>query len=292
MKPNLHFRQLLFMLLFAAPQLGTAANVADFSNFSLMSGSTTLLPGRLYIPPEATSNPSIARPLILFLHGSGENGTNNLSQINVNLDNLLAEAKLRGAYLYAPQTSSGWSSSTITDRVMTMIDRAVAEQTADDFRLYVTGLSSGGGGVWNMINRYSDRFAAAVPICAVSPSSDFVPSRLIDQATFAFQSRDDPNVPYATSRNVINSILTAARVSPPTYPPIGSPTIFEYFANGLDLNYVEFPTGGHNIWGRVYNSPPLYDWMFAHTTAVPEPGSAALVVLAVWFMAAVGRGRE
>src|ERR1044072_1061470 len=111
MKPSLHVWQLFLLLAFAGPQLGTAANVADFSNFSLTTGLTTLLPGRLYIPPEATSDPSIARPLILFLHGSGENGTNNLSQINVNIDNLLAEAKQRGAFLYAPQSTSGWSSS-------------------------------------------------------------------------------------------------------------------------------------------------------------------------------------
>ena len=126
------------------PQLATAANVADFSNFSLTSGSSVLLPGRLYIPPEATANATIPRPFILFLHGGGESGTNNLSQINGNIDNLLAEAKRRGAYLYAPQTANNWSDSTVTQHVMTMIDRAVADQNVDNLRLYVTGLSNGG----------------------------------------------------------------------------------------------------------------------------------------------------
>ena len=67
-----------------------AANPADFVVFS-----DPTIPGRLYVPPEASAGP---RPLILFLHGSGETGTNNFSQINVNIDNLLAGAKARARF--------------------------------------------------------------------------------------------------------------------------------------------------------------------------------------------------
>lgn len=61
------------------------------------------------------------------MHGAGESGTNNAAQVNGNIDNLLAEAKRRGAFLYAPQTNGGWSSATILDRVASMLDRALAE---------------------------------------------------------------------------------------------------------------------------------------------------------------------
>ena len=75
-----------------------AANVADFVDFSLRDlRGRVVLPGRLYVPPEAAVDPTISRPFILFLHGGGEVGTNNVSQINVNIDNLLAEAKMLGA---------------------------------------------------------------------------------------------------------------------------------------------------------------------------------------------------
>src|SRR5882724_1688824 len=88
-------------------RIAAAANVSDFIDFSLHGGRTgVLLPGRLYVPPEATSNPAAPRPFILFFHGAGEDGTNNTSQINGNIDNLLAEAKRRGAFLYAPQTTN------------------------------------------------------------------------------------------------------------------------------------------------------------------------------------------
>ena len=272
--------RLLLLATVAAPQLATAANVADFSNFSLTSGSSVLLPGRLYIPPEATADPTIPRPLILFLHGGGESGSNNLSQINGNIDNLLAEAKRRGAYLYAPQTSSNWSSSTVTGRVKTMIDRALVEQNVDDYRLYTTGLSNGGGGTWNMLNRYPNLFAAAVPICGVSPGSDFNASNLADQAIVAFHARNDSVVSVVTSRNVLNSILTAAHESLPTYPALGSSTDFVFNSAVRDLSYVEWAAGGHGIWGPVYSMPQLYDWMFSHTT-VPEPTAAVSMTTAL-----------
>jgi predicted peptidase len=260
-----------------------AANISDFADFSLRSGATTVLPGRLYVPPEAAL-PGASRPFILFLHGAGEAGTNNTAQVNGNIDNLLAEAKRRGAYLYAPQSTGAWSSATLSANVMTMINRALVEDHVDANRLYVTGLSNGGGGTWNMLNRYPTRFAAGVPICGVAPASDFVASRLVDQAIAAFHARNDPTVSVTTSRNVLNSILNAAHETLPTYPSIRDvTTTFVYDAPNHDLNYVEFPTGGHGIWPMVYANPGLYDWLFAHTLAVPEPSglvlSAAMVAI-------------
>jgi predicted peptidase len=268
-----------------------AANVADFLDFSLKSGSTTILPGRLYVPPEA-SLPGAERPFILFLHGAGEAGTNNTAQVNGNIDNLLAEAKRRGAYLYAPQSTGAWSSTTLTSNVMTMINRALGEQHVDADRLYVTGLSNGGGGTWNMLNRYPTTFAAAIPICGVAPASDFVASRLVDQSIAAFHARNDPTVSVATSHNVLNSILTAAHEPLPAYPSArDTTTTFVFSAATHDLNYVEFPTGGHGIWPVVYDSPGVYDWLFAHTLAVPEPSAIGTSLAALLGLVQLRRRR-
>src|SRR5688572_30151659 len=131
----------LLLTVFLAAERAGAANPAEFADFSLRSGTTLLLPGRLYVPPSAVTDPATMRPLIVFLHGAGESGANNTAQVNGNIDNLLAEAKRRGAFLYAPQTTAGWTTATITDRVMTMVNRALADYPVDDFRLYATGLS-------------------------------------------------------------------------------------------------------------------------------------------------------
>lgn len=274
----MNIRTVLLLLLFATLDpcgQGRAANVSDFADFSLLSGTSTLLPGRLYIPPPAVSDPNTALPLILFLHGSGESGTNNLGQINGNIDNLLAEAKRRNAFLYAPQTNGGWASTTILDRVKTMIDLAVANQSVDPSRLYVTGLSMGGGGTWNMLHRFDDLFAAAVPICAVSPSAGSEPANLLDDAIWAFHARNDGTVSNQTSRNVINGILSAGQQPLPAYPTPPASSDFAFASPTLDLQYTEYLTGGHGIWGRVYNTPQVYEWMFAHSV-VPEPGSLVI----------------
>jgi hypothetical protein len=62
-------------------------------------------------------------------------------------------------------------------------------------------------------------------------------------------------------------------------PPVT--TDFSFVSSALDLRYTEYRTGGHGIWGRVYNTPSMYEWLFAHTTSVPEPGSIGLAAAAL-----------
>lgn len=302
--------------LVVAPRFAAAANVADFIDFSLRNASNqVILPGRLYVPPEATSDPTTPRPFILFMHGGGEAGTNNTSQINVNIDNLLAEAKRRGAFLYAPQSTGAWSTTTLTTNVMTMIGQAKATRNVDPHRLYVTGLSNGGGGTWNMANRYPGVFAAALPICGVNPGGDFAPQRLLHEPVWAFHARNDTVVSVNVSRTLVNNILNAAHEPLPTYPLAGSTSDFfisnpdldlhrtiedlfrtaggvpEYLipGSGLDLMYYELAAGGHGIWPAVYGFPPVYDWLFSHTTEVPEPSSLAALLTATIFLSTFSR---
>src|SRR3954452_14943304 len=112
-----------------------AANVADFDDFSLRNGrNQAVLPGRLYTPPEAKVLGASPRPLMIFLAGSGANGTDNLAQLAQVTDLMMAEARDRGAFLYVPQTLSTWSSQTVTDQVMTMLGRAIGTLNADTNR--------------------------------------------------------------------------------------------------------------------------------------------------------------
>jgi predicted peptidase len=269
-----------------------AALVSDFADFSLRSGATTLLPGRLYVPPESVSQPNAKRPLILFMHGAGESGTNNTAQVNGNIDFLLSRSKTNGAFLYAPQTNAGWSSATILDRVNSMIDEALEQYPVDPRRVYVTGLSMGGGGTWNMLSRFPERFAAGVPICAVWPNLSFNPTAVGEIPIWAFHARDDGVVPAQATRDVVNALLTAAGEPLPMYPPLPPATVssdYVYASDELELQYSEFRFGGHGIWGRVYFNHGLYEWMFSHR-AVPEP--AGLGLLLTGFLAVVRRRRR
>jgi predicted peptidase len=260
-------------------QSTSALDLTDFADFSLRSGPTTLLPGRLYIPPEAAND---LRPLIVFLHGGGAAGTNNISQLNQDVEQLSAEAERREAYLYVPQAPLNWRPRTITDRVMTMIDRSLTDYKVDATRLYLTGYSSGGGGTWNMLSRYPGRFAAAVPVAPVSAEPDFNPANLVGQPIAAFHARNDAVASVNITRNVINSILTAAHEPLPSYPSFAAPD-FNYSVPELDLHYVEPAGGGHSVLFSVYNRPQVYEWMFAHGAVVPEPSGSALTFIVTMF---------
>jgi predicted peptidase len=249
-----------------------------FLDFSLRSGPTTLLPGRLYVPPAAISDPARPRPLVVFLHGGGDAGTDNKKQINQNIVDLFAEVERRGAFLYAPQAPLNWRPQTITDRVMTMIDRSLVDYNVDSDRVYLTGYSSGGGGVWNMLSRYPGRFAVGVPVAPVSAEPDFTPANLVGQPIAAFHARDDAVASVLTTRNIINRILSAANQPLPAYPVRGL-SDFIHSVPDLDLHYIEPATGGHSVLFSVYNRPELYDWIFAHGAVVPEPTTLALLLI-------------
>jgi predicted esterase len=281
-----------------------AANIADFADYSLRdSRGQVLLPGRLFTPPEAVTDPASPRPLIVFLHGGGAIGSNNITQVEHTPDYLLEEAKRRGAFLYVPQTASGWGTISDVDSVMTMIDRAADEKNVDADRLYATGYSNGGGGAWNLLSRNSRRYAAAMVISGVAPAAGFNPANLLGTAIIALHARDDATVPVARTRSVVNGILTAAGEALPTYPATGSNLVLlvsnphiafhrDLAASGppdaginflisrpdLDLIYFESPDGGHTGPLGAFFVPQVYDWMFAHSLAVPEPGTLLLAL--------------
>ena len=281
--------------------VGHGADVSEFIDFSVPG-----LPGRLYVPPMPVPQRAVSEldggllapqeahhsepaPLIVFLHGAGETGDNNTSQVGPNIDNLFEAAKQRRAFLYAPQaTTFNWSNMGRTTQVMEMVDQALASYEIDPLRIYVTGLSMGGGGTWNMLNRFSERFAAGVPIAAVPPVSDFDPQNLVKLPIWAFHARDDNAVDVRHSRNVVNSIRAAGGKSAVDFS-IGDDrnATFELKDEELNLRYTDWPTGGHGIWGRVYADTELRDWMFAQVRAIPEP--AAVVLLLTFIAAAASR---
>src|SRR5262245_10516252 len=123
-----------------SPRVAAALTLADFPDFSLRdAGNQVLLPGRLYVPPSARGPTTTPRPLMTMLHGGGGNGTDNLAQLNFVSDGMIRAADARGALLYIPQAPSGWGATTITSRVMTMINRALSEWNVDNERLYMMG---------------------------------------------------------------------------------------------------------------------------------------------------------
>jgi hypothetical protein len=87
----------------------------------------------------------------------------------------------------------------------------------------------------------------------------------------------------------VNSILAAGGEAPWVFPTNANPLEPEFSSPTIDLKYTDYRLGGHGIWGRVYSTPAMYEWMFARTV-VPEP--AAMIMARILALAAIGRQRR
>ncbi|HET7188290.1 MAG TPA: PHB depolymerase family esterase [Gemmatimonadaceae bacterium] len=215
---------------------------------------------QVYLPAEYATGAQ-RWPVILFLHGAGERGADGLLQTNVGLPAAIRATPARyPAIVVIPQvpTDSLWL-GTSAQAAISALDATFAEFRGDTDRVYLTGLSMGGNGTWNLAYQYPTRWAAVAPICSfVTPfprlpgSRAIIPAdggdafaalakRLARVPTWIFHGETDPVVPVSESRRAAEAFKAA----------------------GADVRYTEFLGGGHNVWDGVYGSPQFQDWLFA-----------------------------
>lgn len=258
-----------------------AAQYLGFDDYSLdwgQNGSVDM-PGRLYVP--TNYNPNQKYPLVIFYHGSGENGTNNTAPLDSVADSLVPKIKNRQYFMYVPQGPAGdsdkWSwNDDVLVTSMRQAAYAMANYNIDSSRVYVTGLSLGGGGTKGAMNLYTRAIAAAIPVCGTWDANFNSSPRLTNKPIWAFHGElDGPAVPVAASRNYIQSIISAGQAqgqTPPAFSVSYTNNIYNYnWAN--HLRYTEFKGADHFIWGRVYSESDnlgLYDWMANQSVTLSE----------------------
>jgi predicted peptidase len=213
------------------------------------------LPYRLMRPE--TVEPEKKYPLVLFLHGIGERGINNSWQL-VHGVGAFATAENRSKYpcfVVAPQCplKDSWVplSSLLLQRAMAdeptetlrlafeLVDKLAAELPVDRERIYITGLSMGGFGVWDAICRRPDFFAAAMPLCGGGDAEQA--AKLKDLPLWAFHGSIDITISPGRTTSMIEAIRKAG----------GSPKMTLY------------PNVGHMCWIRAYADPEVMAWLFA-----------------------------
>ena len=122
----------------------------------------------LYFPKEYEEAENDKFPLLLFLHGGGEAG-GNLEDLKTNgPPKLLAEGKEFPFLILAPQNPykrKWWN----TRAVMQLLDTIIESNRVDIDRIYLTGLSRGGGAAWELAVQYPDKFAALAVVCGMTP---------------------------------------------------------------------------------------------------------------------------
>ncbi|HUI63721.1 MAG TPA: T9SS type A sorting domain-containing protein [Bacteroidota bacterium] len=238
----------------------------------------TTLPYRLFIPANYSSAQKY--PVVLCLHGSGEAGTDNVSQLTIEpTATVWADPANQAKYpcfVVAPQYPSGgtWSLSlSLPIRpelavANNILDSLAREFSIDTNRFYVTGLSDGGFGSWDIIIRFPGRFAAAIPMSGGADPA--YADSCVGVPIWDFHGAIDAVVPVQYSRVMIDALHSLGRSVVYTNchnldcTGLADSTIAMYVQSHADLFYTEFQNTGHTpeTWSMGYNYPYLFPWVF------------------------------
>lgn len=206
-------------------------------------------------------------PLVLFLHGAGERGTNNVAQLYHGVGELVCwlDAHEKGYRLVAGQVPDrkrwvevDWNAkkhdmpaepSETMALLLAFLDGQLADPAVDASRVYVTGISMGGYGTWDILCRRPDVFAAAMPICGGGDVAQA--AKIAKVPIWAFHGSADGAVPVSRSRDMVSALWKA----------------------GSNAHYREYPDAGHNVWTATYGDEAVLDWFFRQTKS-PAPKQA------------------
>lgn len=203
-------------------------------------------------------------PLILFLHGAGERGTDNQKQL-IHGSNFFEQYNRRDypAVVIFPQCPENqyWAavdftwhddgSRTFTFRpdkyptvpmklIMSLLDSLLSTPWIDDTRIYVGGLSMGGMGTFELIYRQPEIFAAAFPVCG-GGKPETAPFFADKVPVWVFHGDADPVVPLKLSSDMVDALRKA----------------------GADPKFTIYPGVGHNAWDYTFKEPELIPWLFS-----------------------------
>jgi len=213
---------------------------------------------QLFVPTQYTE--SRHYPLIVWLHGAGTDGTDNLRTLSPTVGALIDRAQaVEPAFVLVPQDPTGdkWVSgsgeppfrnyhqaerpqSAAAQLVLAGLAELEARYRIDPDRIYLTGGSAGGTGTWDLITRNGvGRFAAAAPMTGANdPSRAAVIAQL---PIWAFHGAQDRVAPVENSREMVANLRA-----------LGSP-----------VKYTEYATVGHESWTPALAEPALFTWLFA-----------------------------
>jgi predicted peptidase len=181
-----------------------------------------------------------AYPLIIFLHGSGETGTDGVKQTKVGLGPAVEkQEKAFPALVIFPQSHKRtWKAdSDDGQRVLAILDQVQKEYKVDAKRVYLTGLSMGGAGTWSLAAAHPGKWAAIVPICGFGDPASAEKIRHLP--CWCFHGDADKAVKVEKSREMIEALKKT----------------------GSQPKYTEYPGVGHNSWDKAYGTAELYDWL-------------------------------
>lgn len=215
---------------------------------------------RLFIPAQYDEKQQY--PLVLFLHGAGERGGDNLVQLTASQGATVwaksQEQAKQPCFVLAPQASAqgGWTSLMFRGfsdpyepepelaMAYSILKQVMRDYSVDKSRVYATGVSMGGYGVWALAALHPDDFAAIVPVCGGGDPNQT--KKLRDIPVWAFHAELDNTVPVGFSDNMVQALKDAG----------GEPRYTRYSSQ------VYFYPSAHLSWVPAYADVNMRRWLF------------------------------
>jgi predicted peptidase len=264
MKPSSMTAATILLIVFATVLLAACASAPKRTSGAFLERSIDLGGKRhryqVFVPSAQAGGSE--PPVIVFLHGTGERGSDGAKPTRVGIGPYVrAHQDTFPAIVVFPQApdDSEWSDN--VDLVFAELDAASREFHGDGKRTYLTGLSMGGYGVWEMALHAPERFAALVPVCgAVKPPSD---ERAL--LVTAVANEADPYAVIAKRLQRIPVWIFHGAKDDLVLPDDDRKLIAAFRAAGAtDARYTEFPDANHNSWDPAYShTSELWTWLFA-----------------------------
>jgi predicted peptidase len=228
-----------------APRMGQHSQTFDKDG--------TKLDYLLYLPPDYGKDEAKSWPLIMFLHGSGERGTD-VNQVKRHGPPKIVEADDsplgKRFIVVSPQCppKDRWRPEELNH----LLDDVVEHYHIDKDRIYLTGLSMGGFGTWAWAEQNPGRFAAIAPMCGGGDATQA--EKLKALPIWVFHGEMDKTVPIERDQEMVDAVKTAG---------------------DKDVKFTKYPDAGHDCWTRSYANPELYEWFLKHkrgeSAAAPAP---------------------
>ncbi len=252
--------KLFFCVLLLLPTFAMAQHHGSFGKYWFIQDTDTL-PYRLLLP--VRYNPAKKYPLVIFLHGSGGRGNNNGSQLNNGGALFIKDSIMLNypAIVVFPQCEARSSWNTVIMRrdtarkwtytfpkeappkrslqlLMELIPELETNYAVDKQRLYVGGLSMGGMGTYELVDRMPDTFAAAFVICGTGDTGKV--NEWKKTAWWLFHGQKDSTIYVTQAENMAEALKKA----------------------GADVKLTIYPEDGHASWDDAFKEPGLFEWMF------------------------------
>jgi predicted peptidase len=233
-----------------APGAESASNPSSMQTakkFHFQKTESADLDYLVFLPKDYGTQAGKRWPLIFFLHGAGERGSD-VWKVAVHGPPKIVETRPDFPFIVvSPQCPEGkiWSN----DALLGLLDQVTRDYAVDTGRIYLTGLSMGGYGTWSLGVSYPERFAAIVPICGggdritVLLANGQKTQALKSLGVWAFHGAKDKVVPPDESQRMVDLLKD----------------------HGVkDIKLTLYPEAEHDSWTETYQNPALYEWLLQH----------------------------